>query len=252
MIGIIVQARMSSSRLPGKVAKPILGKPMLQWQLDRISAIPQVTKVIVATSNNSEDDEIAQLCNLSQTLCFRGDLDDVLDRFYQCAQHHALSTIIRITGDCPVIDDEIITQLIEKHLAEHNDYTNNFESCTLPDGLDCEIFSFAVLQRAWQEAKKPSEREHVTPYIRNLPDIKKGELTFAADISHLRWTVDNPEDFELISIFYQKLHKNGQHFRTHDILALLEREPELKTMNIHIKRNEGMDKSLLQDKKSGF
>jgi spore coat polysaccharide biosynthesis protein SpsF (cytidylyltransferase family) len=252
MIGIIIQARMSSSRLPGKVTKPILGRPMLHLLLERLQRVKHSELTVVATSSNEEDNEIAKRCNEFGVPCYRGDLDDVLSRFYSCAKQYKLDTIIRITGDCPVIDPAIVDELIAMHIKDKNDYSNNFESCTLPDGLDCEIFSFEQLERAWMNAKKPSDREHVTPFIRREKKIKKGELTYQNNISHLRWTVDNKEDFELITKIFEALYPTKKLFCTEDILALINQQPELATINVHIKRNEGMDKSLKQDSLLGY
>lgn len=247
MIGAIIQARLSSSRLPGKVLKPILGRPMLELQLERIQRIEGLDNVIVATSDRDEDTAIADLCTKLGVSCFRGDLDDVLARFYHCAKENKLEHIIRLTGDCPILDPTIVSELIEYYQHGEFDYCNNFEACTYPDGLDCEIFSFAALEQAFRLAKKPSEREHVTPYIRNHPDLNKGEIKGDEDISHLRWTVDNPEDFELITAVYENLYQNNPSFDTAAVLALIEKRPDLATINTHIVRNEGMLKSLEQD-----
>ena len=248
MIGAIVQARLSSSRLPGKVLKSIAGQPMLALQLERIKRIRGVDKIIVATSDREEDQAIAALCEELGIDCYQGSLDDVLDRFYQCAKQFQLSHVIRLTGDCPILDPEIVSRLIDYYREGQFDYCNNFEACTYPDGLDCEIFSFAVLEQAWQQAQKPSEREHVTPFIRHHDGYKKGEIKSDQDISHLRWTVDNPEDFELITQIYQQLYPDNPLFVTADVLKLIKQQPHLATINTHIVRNEGMLKSLEQDK----
>lgn len=250
MIGAIIQARLSSSRLPGKVLKPILGRPMLELQLERIKRINGLDTVIVATSDREEDSAIADLCHQLDIPCFRGDLDDVLARFYHCAKENNLEHVIRLTGDCPILDPDIVSSLIEYYLNGEFDYCNNFEACTYPDGLDCEIFSFNVLEQAFEQAQKPSEREHVTPFIRNHPNYKKGEIKGDEDISHLRWTVDNPEDFELITAVYENLYQQNPLFDTSDVLALVKQQPSLATINTHIVRNEGMLKSLEQDKQN--
>jgi spore coat polysaccharide biosynthesis protein SpsF len=249
---IILQARMSSSRLPNKVLLPILGKPMLAHQIDRINTLKIPHKLIIATSTQTSDDPIEQLCQQLNISCYRGTLDDVLERYYQAAiefsKNKTIKNIVRITGDCPLIDSDIIEQVINLFLTSNVDYCSNCAPATLPDGLDVEVFSFDALEKSYQLAKKSSEREHVTPFIRNNPQLfTVSNYNHQPDLSHYRWTVDEPKDFELITKIYQALYPKNQNFALADILDLIEKKPELSQINQHIIRNEGLIKSELAD-----
>ncbi|MFT6248959.1 MAG: spore coat polysaccharide biosynthesis protein SpsF [Cognaticolwellia sp.] len=249
---IILQARMSSSRLPNKVLLPILGKPMLAHQIDRINTLKIPHKLIIATSTQTSDDPIEQLCQQLNIRCYRGALDDVLERYYQAAiefsQNKTIKNIVRITGDCPLIDSDIIEQLINLFLTSNVDYCSNCAPATLPDGLDVEVFSFDALEKSYQLAKKSSEREHVTPFICNNPQLfTVKNYNHQPDLSHYRWTVDESEDFELITKIYQALYPKNPNFKLVDILDLIRKEPELIKINQHILRNEGLTKSELAD-----
>lgn len=249
----ILQARMGSTRLPGKVLKPILGEPMLAHQINRLSGVKTIDTLLVATSTEQEDDAIEQLCKQLSIPCFRGNKNDVLDRFYQAALAYRPENIVRLTGDCPLIDAEIVTQVVELHLHSHHDYTSNCNPPTLPDGLDVEVFTFKALTKAWQHSSKPSEREHVTPYIRNNTQMFSCQnFHYPTDLSQHRWTVDEEKDFEFVSAIYRHLYKNNNHFALNEILALLAERPELLEINNLISRNEGLIKSEEQDKEQGF
>lgn len=250
---VILQARYSSTRLPGKVLKPILDKPMLVHQIERIQRCNKIDKIIVATSTEPSDDAIHALCQQSNIACSRGSLDDVLDRFYQTNQQENADQIIRLTGDCPLIDPVIIDEVVSAHITSKSDYTNNCSLPYLPDGLDVEVFTKASLAKSWHEAKKPSEREHVTQYIRNNTAIFTiNNITQAVDYSHLRWTVDEPEDFEFICKIFESLYPSQPHFNYHDVLTLLKAQPQLSLINKKFTRNEGLTKSLLIDKELGY
>lgn len=247
----IIQARMGSTRLPGKVLMDLLGKPVLEHVIDRLKQSQYINQIIVATSDNEGNEEILDLCDLKNVLCFRGSEDDVLNRFYQACIYFNIKPddiLIRITADCPVIDYEIVDKTIKLHLDENNDYTSNTMPCTYPDGLDCEIFSFEILTKAWKNANLSSEREHVTLYIKNHPEIfKLGGLTNDVDYSDLRWTLDEKEDFILINEIYENLYCKNEFFKMDDIIELLEDKPELNDINSFIMRNEGLEKSLKND-----
>lgn len=246
----ILQARFSSTRLPGKVLKPILGRPMLALQIERILQAKKIDRLIVATSTHQSDDEIEKLCKDLKIYCFRGSLDDVLDRFYHAALQWQPEHIVRLTGDCPVIDPDIVDELISFYLKGNYDYTANSIEPSFPDGLDAEIFSFSALKKAWEEANLPSQREHVTPFIYNHPELFKiGHYKNRIDLSYHRWTVDEPEDFELINKIYEALYPDNPSFRMADILKFLESHPELLEINKKFKRNEGMEKSLKEDRR---
>lgn len=248
MILAILQARMTSTRLPGKVMRPLFGKPMLARQIERIARAKRIEHLVVATSNDPSDDRIATLCNELGVSCFRGALEDVLDRFYRATTNFAPQHVVRLTGDCPLSDPNLIDNVINYYLAGNYDYASNTIEPTFPDGLDIEIFSFLSLARAWREAKLPSQREHVTPFIYAHPDqFRIGSYKGKEDLSALRWTVDEPADLELIEHIYGKLYPLNQVFTTEDVLVLLDRKPELKTLNSGHQRNEGLQRSIARE-----
>ncbi len=252
---IILQARTSSSRLPNKVLLPIMAKPMLSQQIARLAKVKTSHQLIVATSDETSDNQIEDLCQELGVKCFRGSLDDVLDRYYQTALANNpasnIKNIVRVTGDCPLIDSDIIDQVIALFLNSQVDYCSNCEPATLPDGLDVEVFTLATLEKAWQLADKPSEREHVTPFIRKNKQLFRCKNFYHhSDLSHLRLTVDESVDFELVTKIYQTLYPQNNDFKLTDIMSLLEQQPELALINQHILRNEGLLKSELADQES--
>lgn len=244
----ILQARVSSTRLPEKVLLPLLGKSMIIRQIERLKRIRNIDKLILATSVDPSDDRLVEVCSLEGIDCFRGSLDDVLDRFYQAALTYKPDYVIRLTGDCPLADPEVIDRLITFILEGGYDYCSNCVEPTFPDGLDAEIFLFSCLERAWKEATLPSQREHVTPYINQQPDkFSLACMKNDRDLSGLRWTVDEPADFELIKRIYEALYPISQEFTTDDILNLLEKQPVLLEINSAFNRNEGYLKSVKND-----
>lgn len=249
MILALLQARMTSSRLPGKVLKPILGRPMLERQVERILRSQRIDRLIVATSLTPEDDAIRALCKSIGIDCFRGDLENVLDRFYQAARQYNPEHLIRLTGDCPLTDPVLIDELVDFYVERECDYASNCHEPTLPDGLDAEIFSFTALEQTWKEAVLPSHLEHVTLFIRSHPErFKIACYKYHQDLSHFRWVVDEPEDLEFVRRIYEILYPVKPDFQTEDILALLEREPKLVEINKQFKRNGGISKSLEKDR----
>lgn len=249
MILGVLQARFSSTRLPGKVLRPILGKPMLERQIERILRVKSLDKLIVATSVNTEDDGIAQLCSDMGVGCYRGSLDDVLDRFYQGAKEWSPKHVIRMTGDCPLTDFKVIDQLIEFHCKGGYDYTSNALEPTYPDGLDVEAMGFSALETAWKNANMQSSREHVTLYLYQNPQLFKiGIMKNTIDLSHLRWTVDELQDFQLVEKIYESLYPQNPQFTTEDILQYMDEQLELKNQNTRFIRNEGLEKSLQKDR----
>lgn len=252
MIMAIVQARMGSSRLSGKVLKMICNKTMLELQLERVQRASSIDMIIVATTQEAQDDSIALLCEKQGLKSYRGSENDVLDRYYQAARYYkadANDNIIRITADCPLIDPEVIDELIALFTKKKVDYASNIDPPTFPDGLDVEIFKFGVLEKAWHEARLKSEREHVTPYIRNHPELfsRVNLENNRADLSNLRWTVDEPEDFEFIKVIYEALYPVNPTFTTDDILHFLNENTCLSELNTKFSRNAGYDKSLRED-----
>ncbi len=227
MILAILQARMSSSRLPGKVLKTIVGKPVLALQLERLSRCKQIDKLIVATSIEASDEPIEKLCSKLKIECFRGDLADVLDRFYQLSNHQKAKHIVRLTGDCPLVDPRLVDQVINHHVNGKFDYTSNIYPRSYPDGLDVEIMTKATLDWLNKEATSQEDREHVTYFLEkrllddNLTNVAVGNVSQKRNLSSLRWTLDTPEDFELIERIYQALYKNNPTFTTNNILEYL-------------------------------
>jgi len=242
MILGLLQARMSSSRLPGKVLAPLLGRPMLAQQLERLGRAESLDRLVVATSSDASDDAVATLCAELGVGCFRGSLPDVLDRFYRAAEHFGPSQhVVRLTGDCPLIDPQLVDLLVAFHLECGFDYAANCRPPTLPDGLDAEVFTMEALAQAWAQAQDPFEREHVVPYIIRRPELfSLGNWSLEAeDYSGLRWTVDEPEDLAFVRRVYEALYPENPCFGWRDVLELLSRRPELRDASDRYERNAG-------------
>lgn len=244
----IIQARMSSTRLPGKVLMPLAGKPVLEHVVARIEQCQTIQQIVVATSIDSSDDAIEAWCQQRGVVCYRGSLLDVLDRYYQAAKAAKADAIVRITADCPAIDPTIVDEVVRGYLAggfEFHGLAGEF-----PDGLDCTVFAFSAIERAWKEAKLPSEREHVGPYIEKQPHLFKcGGLNKFTGLSHHRWTLDEPRDLAFLQAVFDRLYKaDAPPFLAKDVLELLELSPDLMGINGSIIRNEGYLKSLQSDK----
>ena len=247
MIGCIIQARMGSSRLPGKaLMKSDSGKPLLYYVINQLRYCSKVKNLVIATTTNQEDDEIEKFANDNSVNIFRGKEKDVLDRYFQCAKKYSFSTIVRITADCPLIDPQIVDKVIEQFFSENYDFATNTLTRTFPIGTDVEVFSFSALNKAWENAQLPSEREHVTPYFHNKENFKIINVENDKNISNLRLTVDRIEDFELIKQILNNISINPIHLE--DVLELFSRKPELIEINKHINHNEGFNKSLEEDK----
>ena len=251
MIVAIVQARMSSSRLPGKSLAEICGRPMLWHVVNRVRHSRLVNKVVVATTDKPSDDPIAALCQDENIPCFRGSEDDVLDRFYRAAQMYSANVVVRVTADCPLIDPAVIDEVVSRFRDSGCDYVSNTLRYTFPDGLDTEVFSFQALERAWQEAGKPSEREHVTPYLRagrfRTANVESGA---AVNLSRQRWTVDHPSDLEFVRGIYAGLSGDGN-FGFQDVLDLLRKRPDLAVAQTETIMNEGYYRSLYRQAVAG-
>lgn len=243
----IVQARCSSSRLPRKVIKELAGKPMIVQELERLSQSKMIDKIILATSYESSDDPLEQVLAGTDIEVFRGNLDDVLDRYYQCAKQYQPEHVVRITGDCPVIDWRLVDEVITKHIEHGNDYTVTSED--YPDGLDTEVMKFSALEKVWKNARLLSEREHVTLYIRNHKELFHAEeIPCTEKLADMRWTVDEPQDFVFVERVYSELYGDKPDFSLMDILELLQKKPDIITINRGIQRNAGLAKSLANDK----
>lgn len=245
----IIQARMGSKRLPGKVLIEIEGYPILWHVVKRVSLARTIQKVIVATSTDPQDNAIVNFCAKNGIECFRGSEWDVLDRFYQAAKRYQADAIVRITGDCPLIDPQIIDKVVNAYCEGDYDYVSNTLYYTYPDGLDTEIFSFATLKAAWQEATLLSDREHVTPYIIRSGRFRCYNVESEIDISSraLRFTVDEPADLAFVRAIYSRFFSEKRDFTFHDVLNLLDKEPSLQEINTGIIRNEGYYRSLINE-----
>jgi spore coat polysaccharide biosynthesis protein SpsF len=244
----VLQARMSSTRLPGKVLLRTCGKPLLAHQIERLRRCRSVGTLVVATSDSPDDAPIAALCEELGVPVFRGNLHDVLDRMVRAARPLAPRWFVRLTGDCPLADPAVIDQVVQACREDGVDYASNALHPSFPDGLDAECMRFAVLEEAWREARKPSEREHVTPFIHTQPQrYALREVRHTPDLSALRWTVDDPADFVFVSQVYEHLYAARPDFGMNDVLELLRAHPELAAINAGTQRNEGYLRSLLKD-----
>lgn len=243
----IIQARMGSSRLPGKVLKELAGEPVLWHVIHRVKRSKMIDEVVVATSFLEEDMEIVKYCAVMGIRIFVGSDEDVLDRYYQAARLLKPKNVVRITADCPLHDADVIDSIIEKHIREDNDYTSNTMEETFPDGLDCEVMKFSVLEEAWKMARLLSEREHVTQYIIKSNKYKKGSLVSSVNRANERWTLDTKQDYEFISRVFDELYLDNKEFGADAIYTLLEQKPEIRKMNEGIVRNEGLLHSIAHD-----
>jgi spore coat polysaccharide biosynthesis protein SpsF len=248
----IIQARMGSTRLPRKILSKINGKPMLYWVLERVRAVKEIDEIVVATTINSEDDILEQWLNKNEVFCFRGDENDVLARFYNCAQNSSAEIIVRITADDPLKDPDIMSYAIGVVVNDPAiDYCSNTIKPSFPEGLDIEVFRYQALEKAYHEAILPSEREHVTPYIwKNTAMFNLSNFVHEKDLSSWRWTVDKRVDLEFIREIYA--HFRGSPLVSYtEIIEYIETKPELMEINSGIERNEGYSKSLKLDKRNG-
>lgn len=244
----LLQARCSSSRLPGKVLKPLLGQPMILRQIERLRRTQRIDELMVVTSEDASDDALAEVCEKADVPVFRGSLNDVLDRFYRAIESKTVDHVVRLTADCPLTDPATVDAVIDFYLDGGFDYASNTLSPTYPDGLDAEIFRAEVLRTIWREASLPSEREHVTSFIYKHPErFKLGNLARDPDLSSLRWTVDTPADFVFAEAVYEALYAGNSGFDFADVLALLARRPELQLINTEQARNAGYLASLSKD-----
>lgn len=232
---IIVQARMTSTRLPGKVLKPIAGRPMLAYQMERLRRVRGAGYIVIATTVNATDDPIAAFCAAEGIACTRGSEHDVLSRYHEAAQRFAAAAVVRVTSDCPLIDPQLVDDAIAAFADGSCDYVSNMIEPTWPYGMAVEVFSARTLAEAQAEARDDAEREHVTPFIYWRPGrYRLKSLTRAPDLSHHRWTVDTPEDFELVRRILETLYPAKPDFTMADVLALLAEHPDWEAINRHV------------------
>jgi spore coat polysaccharide biosynthesis protein SpsF len=230
---IISQARMTSSRLPGKVMMEVLDRPLLQYHVERLQKAKLADDVIVATTINYTDDPIVYFCKKLNIKYYRGSEENVLSRYYEAAKLYKADNVIRVTSDCPIIDPEIVDKTIQYYLNNNYDYVSN---CTInrkyPRGMDTEIFSFNALSQAYKKAKKESELEHVTTYMWKNPQIfKLGSVVNEVDESKHRWTVDTLDDFMLIRLIIKNLYPINNEFNIQDCLELMRNNPDWMKIN---------------------
>lgn len=234
----MIQARMGSTRLPRKVLKPLLDKPLLWWDVYRLRQSRLIDEIIIATTTNNVDDDITNLCATEGWLVYRGSEDDVLDRYYQAAQMYNADVVVRVTSDCPLIDPIVLDYTLSAYLSASPtiDYASNIVIRSYPRGLDVEVFGVNALESAWQNDESPW-REHVTPYIYNNPDqFRLLSVKNPVDYSHHRWTVDTSEDFELIERIYN--HFGHGDFGWQDVLGLMDANPDWYQINAHIEQKK--------------
>jgi glutamate-1-semialdehyde 2,1-aminomutase len=234
----IVQARMGSTRLPNKVMKPIGSVPMIELLLARLSRAKEIDQIVLATSADERNTPlVSHVRNLGYE-CVRGSESDVLDRYLVAARQYQADAVVRITGDCPLVDPALVDEAIRRFKLMNVDYLSNVSPATYPDGLDTEVFSFEALERAGRETQEPFDREHVTPYLRRPGLFRQGALAHTEDLSRLRWTVDEPTDFEVISKVFAHFAPDI-HFLWTEVLALQQAQPDIFAANHTIIRNEG-------------
>lgn len=244
----IIQARMGSTRLKGKVLKELCGKSILHHIIERVSQSNLIHTIITATTTEETDNEIVQFCSNQAFHCFRGSEHNVLERYFKCAELAKADIIVRVTADDPFKDPKVIDKAINLLIQGEYDYVSNTIHPTYPEGIDIEVFTFNALAKAYAEAKLLSEQEHVTPYIwKNKNKFKVLNFEYPQNLSELRWTLDNPKDYAFVEAIYSRLYKPNYIFYMEDILDLLEKEPYLSEINTGIIRNEGYLKSLKQD-----
>lgn len=239
---------MGSTRLPGKILKPILGKPMLAHMLERVKRAKKLDAIVVATTDKSEDDATEEIAKDARVSVFRGSEHDVLDRFYKAAKEAEADIVVRLTGDCVLLDPAVIDEVITHFESIKTDHTCTPEN--YPEGLDCEVFTFSALERAEREARLPSEREHVTPYIWTHKEIFAVDARWksgSGDNSTMHWSVDTRADFDFVTKVFEQLYPTNPGFTKDDVLALLTSEPALLEINKGGTGYEGLAKSRKED-----
>jgi glutamate-1-semialdehyde 2,1-aminomutase len=249
----IIQARMGSTRLPGKVLTDLGPKPVLQWVVEAARAIPGSDAAVVATSTAIADDAIAAWCDTQGVQVFRGQEDDVLGRFAGAARQAGADTVIRVTADCPLLDPDEAGKVVAAVMGSNVDYACNNDPPTYPDGLDCEAFTRPALDAAADHARRPSEREHVTLYFRDPANgVRVARLRCPlGDLGSERWTLDTPEDLAFLRAVVREL-PDDRPPRLAEVLDVLDRVPELRHLNRGIARNAGLTQSLARDRAAGF
>ena len=242
----ILQGRIGSTRLPGKVFLPLVGKPVMQHVYERVLHCRNIDQIIVATTNGSKDDCIVELFDGLGVPVFRGSEADPLDRYYRAASHYGVQHVVRIMADCPLVDPEIVDEVIAKY------FVGGYDFCYLggefPTGLDVTVFSYSALKMCWNEARRQSEREHITFYMTNNPDqFSIGVLEKFKGLLHHRWVMDHEADYRFIKAVYKSLYEPSKVFLSRDVLNLLEKQPQLVQINAGIPRGEGIRRAVEEE-----
>ncbi len=238
---IIVQARMTSTRLPGKVLKRVLDKPLLEYQIERLRRVKLADEIVIATTVNDTDEPIIELCDRLSVPYFRGSEEDVLARYHGAAQEHYADVVVRVTSDCPLIDPQVIDKVINFYTenTDKYDYVSNCLKRTYPRGMDTEVFSLKALYESFLEATAQPDREHVTPFIYRHPErYCVGHVVYSENQSSHRWTVDTPEDFELIRRIIETIYPEKYDFSIEDCLSLIKQHPNWSAINSHIQQKK--------------
>lgn len=234
---VIVQARMTSTRLPGKVLLPLAGRPMLQCLLERLQRVRGVDQVVVATTTNATDDPIVTLCQSLGVPTHRGSEHDVLSRYAEAAAASQADVVVRVTSDCPLLAPALVEDVLAAYQAGDCDYASNMLEPRYPYGMAVEVFSAAALHEAHAQARQPAEREHVTPYLYWHPQrFRLRSVRSPVDLSAHRWTVDTPEDYQLVRLIYERLWPTQPQFTMTDILTLLAENPAWSRINAHVEQ----------------
>lgn len=244
----IVQARLGSTRLPGKALLPLVGRPILYHVVARLRHVPALAQVVVATTDRPDDEPIRAFCRDEGILVFAGSEEDVLDRYVQAAGRFDADPVVRVTADCPLIDPGVVSRAVAMYTEADGALAYVGFDTSFPDGLDVEVIALSALETAWREARLPSEREHVTPFIWKQPQrFPQDRIRNDTDLSDQRWTVDEPEDYRLIEAIYGALYHPQRPFAMAKVLDFLKAHPDLRRVNQGIVRNEGYLKSVRED-----
>lgn len=243
---------MGSTRLHGKVMMPINGRPLIDYMVERLKHSEILDQIVIATTDAHMDKPIVDWCEQSTVAFFQGDEDDVLSRYYQCAKQFDASIVIRMTSDCPLIDPKIIDEVVKSYLERDGvEFSSNTVPlpCLFPDGMDVEVFSADLLEKAHNEAQLPSEREHVTFFMWKTGKFKTFRLDPPEDFSQYRFTVDYPQDFEVIKAVLEQLYVKNQTFSLNDLIKFMNENPHLMELQKGIVRNAGWQRAFLKDKR---
>ena len=235
----IVQARMGSTRLPGKVMKPVLGTPLIELLLERLSCSATVEQIVLATTVQDQDQVLAEHVSQLGYMVYRGSETDVLDRFYRAAEHYKAGAIVRVTADCPLIDPQLVDQVVGVFHDSGADYASNIHPPTYPDGLDVEVFRRDALEQAWQDAATSHQREHVTPYLYESGKFRLTNVSHATDYSGERWTLDEPADLAVITRVFEHFQPRRD-FGWQEIVEIRQQHPDWFTDNAHLQRNQAL------------